>query len=540
MAESAAPRILPDPRGEGYRVTYRPTQRQQLLHSTPATQILYGGAAGGGKSVGIRWDAYQFCLQNPGMAAYLFRKSRPELKRNHIDFIMTEIPQELASYNKQDAVLEFANRSKLYFCFCDSDDDVKLYQGAEMHWLGLDEATHFTPFQINYLRTRLRLGSFQVRDTRFLPRMVLATNPQGGPGHSIIKRVFVDPAPPETPFRDKTTAIKERKDAAGEVVRPKFEGKTTIFIPSKMSDNPHLDEDYEGQFNGLPAELAKALIDGDWGTVVGAALHNLSEKRHMLPQLKLLDPKRRDPLETNHWTHFQVIDWGTAKPFSVGWYCVADHGFEIKCKRRDITTYVPEGAVIRFAEWYGCEDGKEDTGIRMPSEAVARGIRQREDRWGLPKMDYRIGDSQMWAQSDGPSPQEKMGRHQVFLRQAKKDRQANYEEVLSRLAGNPTYVKDKGKTEQHPMFFVTEGCESFWRTVPSLVLDETDPDKGPAKVRPKQEDHVYDEVGYGLRSRPFVIDADQRFRKDADSYKELYQQAQEEAGSTSVDPYYTG
>ena len=170
-----AAKITYDAQRRTYVVGYKPLPRQQVLHSTCASQILFGGAAGGSKSTGIRWDAYIFCLQNPGLRAYLFRRTRPELKRNHIDFIRDEVPQELAHYDKANSVLEFQNGSRLYFCFCDSDEDAKLYQGAEVHWLGLDEATHFTKFMITYLRGRLRLGSFvpetegelavEVRDT---------------------------------------------------------------------------------------------------------------------------------------------------------------------------------------------------------------------------------------------------------------------------------------------------------------------------------------------------------------------------------------
>src|SRR5690606_15448024 len=92
------------------------------------------------------------------------------------------------------------------------------------------------------------------------------------------------------------------------------------------------------------------------------------------------------------------------------------------------------------------------------------------------------------------------------LRPAKKDRKHNYSEVLARLAGNPNFRSD-GQMAEDPMFFVTANCRHFWRTVPTLSLDETDPEKGPDT---DLEDHVYDEVAYALRSRPYVTTEQER------------------------------
>lgn len=193
------------------------------------------------------------------------------------------------------------------------------------------------------------------------------------------------------------------------------------------------------------------------------------------------------------------MDWGSAKPFSVGWYVVSE-GAVLAEKNGWPERWLAPGAVIRYAEYYGW-DGKPNQGCRLESPAVARDILKMEEDRGDPPMDYRIGDSAMWAKSDGPSPQERMrdATNGVFvLRQSQKDRQHNYNEILARLAGDE---------EGHPQFFVTAGCQHFWRTVPSLTLDPVDPERGPDS---KLEDHVYDEVAYALRSRPFVITAERR------------------------------
>lgn len=464
---------------------YTPQPKQALLHGARAHQIFYGGAAGGAKSHALRWDAIGFCLQNPGMDAYLFRRTLGELEDNHIRKLQQELPPQLGTYNETKKRYEFFNRAGINFCYCEKEQDVKRYQGPEIHWLGVDEAAHLTEFQLAYLRGRVRLGSWRPSDSseHILPRIVFASNP-GGPGHHFLKSTFIDPAPPMTEFWDKT--MKDDKI-------PGHKGWLSIYIPAKMSDNKYLEAGYAGQFKALSPELARALTEGDWDAVVGAALHNLSRERH---QLRPFVPPR-------HWTRFMSLDWGTARPFSVGWYTVSD-GALLEGKDGWPDRELPSGAVIRYAEWYGF-DGRPNHGLRLSADQVALGILKREkDRNEEGLISYRVGDSQMWASQDGPSPRERMyqvtdGR--INLRASKKDLKANYAEIIARLSGNYEFGKD-GEELTDPMLFVTANCTQFWRTVPPLILDETDPDKGPDK---NQECHVYDEVQYAVASRPFVV-----------------------------------
>lgn len=485
------------------------------MHSTRAHQIFYGGAAGGGKSHAIRWDAIGFCLDNPGMDAYLFRRTLPELEDNHIRKIKAELPPLIGQYNATQKRFEFRNGSGINFCYCEREDDVYRYQGAEMHWLGIDEASHLTAFQINYLRGRVRLGAWMPAgyvgptDAKFrglLPRIVMGSNP-GQIGHSFLKRTFIEPAPPQTIFVDYSLCDEDDD-----------EPWPTVFIPAQISDNKYLPKGYAGQFKGLPPEMAKALAEGDWDVVVGQALHTLSRDRHMV----------RSFVPPKHWTKFMSIDWGTAKPYSVGWYTVSD-GALLAAKDGWPERNLPAGAVIRYDEMYGW-NGREDEGCRLDSKRVALDILFREKERG-DVIDYRVADYQMWAQTDGPSPVENMYNAtdgKVIFRQAKKDRKANYTEIIARLAGNPDFSKT-GEVEDDPMFFITANCTQWWRTVPILTLDKIDVEKGPDT---KLEDHCYDETGYALRSRPFTTTEEDRWM--AENKEDM-----EKARGRSADPYAT-
>ena len=493
-------------------IDYTPSERQKVMHGTIATQIFYGGAAGGGKSRAIRAEALALCLANPGLEAYLFRRTNKELEDNHIRPFMKEVPQtlpndeKLYTYSAEKKRVQFQNGSAVNFCYCENENDVTRYQGAEMHVLLVDEASHLTEYQLTYLRTRVRLGSWTPSDDykEYLPKIIFASNP-GNVGHSFLKLNFVNAAPRETLFYDKSTSVDE------------YPGHLSIYIPATMEDNPYLETSYAGQFSALEPELARALREGDWDAVVGKAVHNLDRTKHLL---RTFDPPR-------HWTKFMCIDWGTAMPFSVGWYCVSEGG-ELAAKNGKPEIWLPEGAIIRYREWYGW-NGRPNKGCRLDSQSVARKILDMEKKKDE-IMDYRVGDSQMWAQFDGPSPQENMRRATdgyFILRRSKKDRQRNYSEIVSRLAGNPDY-RDDGE-EDIPMFFVTENCTHFWRTVPTLVLDENDPEKGPNS---NQEDHIYDEIAYALRSRPYINTEDTRWQQE-------WGEEMRKATKKSIDPYAT-
>lgn len=466
------------------RLPYEPQERQLKLHTSPARLILYGGAAGGGKSHALRWgEAVAWCAQVPGVQAFLFRRTLRELEGTHVQPLKAELPRELAVYNETRKRFEFVNGSAIVCCYCEKEGDVAQYLSEEMHILLMDEASLFTPNQINYLLTRNRLGGFRDKVPPayrgLLPRAVFASNP-GGPGHHLLKSRFIDPAQAETVFTDEVT------------------GRPTQFIPAKMGDNRFIDDDYASMFNGLSPEQARAYTEGDWDAVVGQALHTLKREIHML----------RPFVPPRHWTRFMSIDWGSAKPFSVGWYTVSE-GALLEAREGWPQRYLPHGSVIRYAEFYGWQ-GQPDKGLRWDARTVAKKIVEIEKSRNEPPMDYRVGDTAMWAVMDGVSVADNMRdatNGVVTLRPAKKSREMNYSEFLCRLAGSGNYM-ETGKEGDHPMFYATSDCTHFWRTVPVLMLDSLNPEKGPGE---NQEDHVFDEVVYGLRSRPFATTEKDRY-----------------------------
>lgn len=228
---------------------------------------------------------------------------------------------------------------------------------------------------------------------------------------------------------------------------------------------------------------------------LGLAFEKLSRQKHLV----------RNFTPPDHWTKFTVIDWGTAKPFAVGWFAVCDEDTVIKAKDDYEDRFIPSGALILYREFYGW-NGQPNIGCRLESTDVAKRILDVESDIDE-TIDFRIGDSAMWGEHDGMSVAERMTRSTdgVYkMRQSRKGKSQNYQEFRARLAGD---------ADGAPMFYAMQGCKHFWRTVPSLQLDELHPEKGPDS---DQEDHIWDCVAYACAARPYVTTKEDRNRTERD------------------------
>lgn len=483
-------------------IRFRLHPKQSRAFNTKATEILYGGAAGGAKSHLMRVVAIALAVAVPGLQIYLFRRVREDLIKNHMEG-PTGFRAMLASWLGAecnvigDDEIRWDNGSRIYLCHCQHERDRFKYQGAEIHVLLIDELTHFTEVIYRFLRSRVRIpATLEIPDefNGLLPRILCASNP-GGIGHQWVRSTWIDPKP--------SYEIWRTSDEEG--------GFKRQYIPAKLEDNPSLDQgQYASNLAGLGnPELVKAMLDGDWDVVAGAAL-DIARDRHMLPSFPI----------PNHWVKFMVVDWGYVRPFSVGWYCVVD-GVQRICDEGTGEEYwIPNGALIRYRELYGW-GGKPDVGMRMESPELVERILEIEDE-AQETMDYRVADTGIWAKNDGMSIFERMynaakgedGFSRFNPRKSEKDRQASYSEICTRLKG-----EEQEGGDYWPMLFVTDNCRHFWRTVPPLVLDDLHPERGPDE---DQENHVWDEVCYAAMSRPYIRTKHQRTRQEFFNRRQKY------------------
>lgn len=452
--------------------------KQTIAFESPATEILYGGAAGGGKSHLFRVASIMWCANVPGLQVYLFRRLFDDLYKNHMEgptsFLALLGPFIEGGYvkiNLSKNFIEFWNGSKIHLCHCQHEKDVLKYQGAEIHVLLMDELTHFSAKVYRYLRGRLRLGGLKVPDAfrGMFPRVLGGTNP-GGPGHNWVKGGFVDIAPP--------LAITQMPKEEGGLLRQ--------YIPARLDDNPTLlenDPNYADRLAGLGnAALVRAMLNGDWNIVAGGALDDVWSDRCIVP---------RFPVPPS-WYIDRSFDWGSAKPFSVGWWAEAD-GTEVILPGG--AKWAPvRGSLIMCGEWYGAKAPNE--GLKMSPRDVAKGIKEREakmvDSGHLPCLPVPgPADNAIAADTHPGVPtieKEMLDAGVKWTESNKKpgSRKNGLELIRSRLRES---AKD---APESPGIYFMDHCRSVISHLPVLPRDDRDQDD----VDSSAEDHDYDMVRY--------------------------------------------
>ena len=254
------------------------------------TDVLYGGAAGGGKSYAMLVDPLRYA-HRAAHRALIIRRSMPEL-RELIDKSRELYPKAFpgCKYKEVEKMWNFPSGAKIEFGFLERDADVYRYQGQAYSWIGFDEITHLpTEFSWNYLASRLR-----TTDAEIIPYMRCTANP-GGVGAHWVKKRYIDPADPNITFE-------------GE------DGLTRKFIPARLDDNPYLSYDgrYEKMLMALPPTQRKQLLEGNWDVNEGAAFTEFNLEVHVIPPFEI-------PF---NWERVKGIDYGYASESACVWACI--------------------------------------------------------------------------------------------------------------------------------------------------------------------------------------------------------------------------
>lgn len=364
-----------------------------------------------------------------------------------------------AKWNGKNRRWTFPGGGTLQFCHIDRDEDCQDYQSLQFDIVLFDESTQFSEYMVRYMLTRLRA----TMDAAMGTFIGLASNP-GNLGHNWFKSHFVEIGEPEIPH----------------VYTLENGGKEThIFIPSKLSDNAILEErdpDYRKNLENQPEIIRRQLLEGDWDIAEGVAFTEWRKEIHICEPFDIPD----------EWTRYRSLDWGFAKPFSVGWYAV------------DF-----DGRIYKYREYYGW-NGKPDEGCKLDPEDVAIRIMEMEKGENIR---YAVADDAIFGgrQDNSASIAEQFAmafghkaRNWEPIGKGPKSRISGKLEVHHRLKWN----KDaNGKWDGiRPMFVTFSNCKHLIRTLPSLILDTHNPED----IDTTLEDHIYDETRYSLMSRPLV------------------------------------
>jgi hypothetical protein len=266
-----------------------------------------------------------------------------------------------------------------------------------------------------------------------------------------------------------------------------------MFIPSLLSDNPALclsDPNYLKRIRAATAgneALRQAWEFGNWDIVAGAFFEAIDRAVHAVKPFAI--PER--------WVRFRAFDWGSAKPFSVGWWAVAGDDHPLQDGR-----VIPRGAIVRYREWYGAS--APNVGLKLTAEEVAEGIRKRE---AGEHISYGVADPSIWKVDGGPSIAERMIKYGVGWKPADNGRVNGWDQMRKRILGE----------DDAPMLFVFDSCVDWWRTLPLMQHDAANIED----IDTDMEDHVSDESRYACMSRPwYPTDPEQRGKRRGDDYSD--------------------
>jgi len=268
-----------------------------------ADEVLYGGAAGGGKSDALLVEAVRD-IDHPGYRGILFRRTFPELNMSLIDRAR-DLYGDKGRYLEAQHTWVFPSGARVMFAHIQRELDVRRYQSAAFAFIGFDELTSFTQYQYEYMLSRNRntAGVFN--------RVRSATNP-GGAGHSWVKSRFIDRLAPYTMrwfVRDGAHDVE-----VGETTK---NARSRQFIPARVDDNPSLmeaDPGYMARLEALPERERLMLLEGSWSVA-----HEGLVYMEFRPTIHVIDAF---PIPDD-WMKFRSIDFGFNNPFVCQWWALS-------------------------------------------------------------------------------------------------------------------------------------------------------------------------------------------------------------------------
>lgn len=231
--------------GKSLRYLFCPVPKQvEFFEATrKASRVLFGGAAGPGKSHAIRWGLYRDCLRIPNLNCLLLRRTYKELDKTHLREMAREVPALGGRYVASEKRAVFENGSIIEAGHCETDVDAAAYLSAEYDREAFDELVTFMQDAALEIMSRARTSKPQVIAEG--GASVWAGSNPGGRGALWVKSFFVDRVVDPEEF-------------------PNYNPERYAYVHANLYDNPYLDPAYRQTLEEMPETRRRQLLYGDW------------------------------------------------------------------------------------------------------------------------------------------------------------------------------------------------------------------------------------------------------------------------------------
>jgi len=241
---------------------FKPLTRQSealkfLSVDSDVETILYGGAAGGGKTMlGCMWQILRR-LKYPGTRSLIGRAKLDTLKKTTMATffqVANEIGLKAGEdfiYNQQSHIIKFSNGSEIILAdlfLYPSDPMMTDLGGLEVTDVFIDEATEITEKAYSIVSSRIR---YKLNEFGLKPKILLTCNPSKG---WIYNQFYL-------PYKNQN--LPEHR----------------AFVQALPGDNIHLPDSYVTSLTRLPEADRKRLLEGDW------EFDNSSDRLYMYDEL---------------------------------------------------------------------------------------------------------------------------------------------------------------------------------------------------------------------------------------------------------------
>ncbi len=437
------------PKRGPWKWLYVPTPKQVEFDACPAKYVLYGGAAGPGKSHAARWALYRRALRIPNFEALLLRKTFPELEKTHLRKMARDAELIGADFVESKRIMRFPNGSLIECGHMEDASAVEKYLSTEYDAIVPDEGSTFDPGPLLELSTRARSSKPAVK-AEGGAKFWIVSNP-GGPSSSLLLDFFID----HQPDFDAYPALRED-----------YRPEEWTYIPGLLDDNPYLDPAYERQLAVLSKWRYEQLRHGDWRVFVGQFFSQWQERKHVVAM---------EPPRDAMW--FRSMDWGRNQPGCVLWWAV-----------------LPDGHLHVRKDW-------KFQG--MDEQEVAAGVKQIDTELGLTKISSTAADPAVFNKTGathtqvgfvGQSIGESLNYYRLKLVKADNDRFNGWGRCHALLRDAP---------DGTPWLTIHPDARYLTRSIAQAVSD----DKNPDDVDTTTDDHALDAWRYGAMSRPHPLGA---------------------------------